>query len=75
MNPQPSKLYFLIKLHKDNEPVRPVVSFLTEPSVRLSKRLIPLIMYNTNFKPTFTIKKSAHQLIDNVKDAYMLICH
>ena len=31
MNPQPPKLYSLIKLHKDNEPIRPVVSFVAAP--------------------------------------------
>ena len=66
MNLQPPKRYSLIKLHKNNEPVRPVVSFVTAPSVRLSKRLIPLILSNTYFTPKFTIKNSA-QLIDNIK--------
>ena len=51
MNPQPPKLYSLWKLHKVNEPIRPAVSFVTAPSVKLSKRLIPIILYNTNFTP------------------------
>ena len=39
MNPQPPKLYSLIKLHKIDRPIRPVVSFTTAPSVKLSKKL------------------------------------
>ena len=35
MNPQPPKLYSLIKLHKIDRPIRPVVSFTTAPSVKL----------------------------------------
>ena len=67
MNPQPPKLYFLIKLHKIDRPIRPVVSFTTAPSVKLSKKLIPIIKFHSNFQPEFSIKNSL-ELIDKVKD-------
>ena len=49
MNPQPPKLYSLIKIHKEGNPIRPVVSFFTAPSYKLAKKLIPLLSANTNF--------------------------
>lgn len=67
MNPQTPKLYSLIKLHKDNMPIRPVVSYITAPSVKLSNKLIEIITKFCNFKPKFTIKNS-YQLLDRIKD-------
>ncbi|XP_074029443.1 uncharacterized protein [Leptinotarsa decemlineata] len=70
MNPQPPKLYSLIKLHKTNFPIRPVVSFVTAPTVKISEILIKLIQTYTNFKPKFSINNS-YQLVDNIKDVIL----
>ena len=67
MNPQSPKLYSLVKLHKEVNPIRPVVSSITAPSYKLSKKLINIIQFNTNFKPKFSIKNSS-ELINNIKD-------
>ena len=56
MNPQPPKLYSLIKLHKIDRRIRPIVSFTTAPSVKLSKKLIPIIKFHSNFQPEFSLK-------------------
>lgn len=67
MNPLVPKLYSLIKLHKDNYPIRPVVSFCTAPSVKISKMLINLIRNHCNFTPKFSIKNS-YELVDKIKN-------
>ncbi|XP_074027857.1 uncharacterized protein [Leptinotarsa decemlineata] len=67
MNPQPPKLYSLVKLHKDNYPIRPVVSFVTAPSVEISEKLIAIIQNHTNFKSKFSLKNSYH-LINEIQD-------
>lgn len=66
MNPQVPKLYSLIKLHKNNLPIRPVVSYVTAPTVKLSNKLIPLLTQYCNFKPKFRIKNSL-ELIQNIE--------
>ena len=44
--------------HKDNHPIRPVVSYVTAPSVKLSKRLIKIIQTQCKFQSTHSIKNS-----------------
>ena len=70
MNPQPPKLYSLIKVHKDNHPIRPVVSYTTAPSIKLSKRFINIISYNTEFSPKYSIQNSS-ELIKKIKDVHI----
>lgn len=70
MNPQAPKLYSLIKLHKDNHPIRPVVSFVTAPSFKLSKTLINIIKMHCKFKSTHSIKNSV-DLISRIKDIHL----
>lgn len=67
MNPQISKLYSLIKIHKENNPIRPVVSFTTAPCTKLSKELIGIIQIETNFHAKYAIKNSI-DLIDKIKN-------
>ena len=67
MNPQPPKLYSLVKLHKVDNPIRPVVSYMTAPAYKLAKRMINIISFNTNFDPKFAIKNSL-ELINRIKD-------
>ena len=72
MNPQPPKLYFLIKLHEIDRPIRLVVAFTTAPSVKLSKKLISIIKFHSNFQPEFSIINSL-ELIDKVKDIIIFL--
>ena len=66
MNPQAPKLYSLIKLNKTNFPIRPVVSFVTAPAYKLSRKLIQIILHHTNFTSYFSVKNS-QVLINNIK--------
>ena len=67
MNPQPSKLYSIVKLHKEENPIRSVVSCVTAPSYKLSKKLI---QFYTIFKAKFSIKNSS-ELIHNIEDLHI----
>lgn len=67
MNPQTPKLYSLVKLHKKDYPIRPVVSFTSAPSYKLSKKLIEIINENTNFVAKFQIKNS-YDLINKIQN-------
>lgn len=67
MNPLPPKLYSLLKIHKIGNPIRPVVSFFSAPSYKLSKCLINLININTNFSAKYAIKNS-YDLVNKIKD-------
>ena len=66
MNPQPPKLYSFFKLHKHGYPIRPVVSFISAPSYKVSKKLIHIISENTNFSSRFAIKNSI-ELVNKIK--------
>lgn len=68
MNPLAPKLYSLIKLHKPDNPIRPVVSFVSAPTTKISNRLITLITTHCNFQPKYSIKNS-HDLINKIKDS------
>lgn len=67
MNPQPPKLYGLIKLHKDNLPIRPVVSYVKAPCKNLCTELIKPILEHTKFSATFALKNS-QDLINKIKN-------
>lgn len=73
MNPQAPKLYSLIKLHKADKRIRPVVSFVTAPSVLLSKKLIQILKEKCKFNSQFGIKNSL-QFIDKVRDTQLNNC-
>lgn len=67
MNPLAPKLYSLLKIHKIGNPIRPVVSFFSAPSYKLSKLLIDIIKTNTNFSARYSIKNS-YDLVDKIKN-------
>ena len=66
-NPRIPKLYSFIKLHKEENPIRTVVSFIYSPSHNLSNELDVILRNTLNFKPKFSIKNSL-DLIDKVKN-------
>jgi hypothetical protein len=66
MNPQPPKLYSLIKLHIENYPIRPVVSFVSAPSTKVSNKLINIIKENCKFTAKHSIKNS-YDLINKIR--------
>lgn len=58
MNPRPPKLYGLIKNHKENLPIRPVVSYINSPTHKLGTKVNSLFKNITKFKPKYGIKNS-----------------
>ena len=67
MNPQAPKMYSLIKLHKTGLPIRPVVSFFSAPSYKVSKKLIDLIKNYTCFSSKFQIINS-YDLVNKINN-------
>ncbi|CAH2089803.1 unnamed protein product [Euphydryas editha] len=62
-----SLLYGLPKIHKDNIPIRPVVSYIGAPAYELAKELNKVIKSKTSFDPTYSLKNSI-QLVNKIKD-------
>lgn len=58
MNPEPPKMYGLIKLHKEGNPCRPVVSYTTAPAYHLAKNINEKFRQVTNFQPKNTVINS-----------------
>ena len=58
MNPRTPVLYGLPKIHKEDIPIRPVVSFVDSPVYRLSSWLNDTLREVTGFKNQFSIKNS-----------------
>lgn len=58
MNPRPPEMYGLVKLHKEDHPMRPVVSYVNSPSGILSKFLNHKFKELSNFSPKHTVKNS-----------------
>ncbi|XP_049813613.1 uncharacterized protein LOC126260332 [Schistocerca nitens] len=63
MNPVPPRMYGLPKLHKQDVPIRPVVSSFTAPSYKLASKLDVLIKSKTKFKPKHGISNSVDLVI------------
>lgn len=74
MNPRPPRLYGLLKIHKDNAPIRPLVSHIGCPAHKLAKKLCEIIVNLTGFESKFRIKNSlelSKQLIHlDIKTGY-----
>lgn len=58
MNPSAPKLYGLIKNHKENVPIRPVVSHINSPCYKLARELTHIFRKITGFKSKYSIKNS-----------------
>ena len=67
MNPQATKLYSFLNLHKENIRIRPVVSYVMARAVKLSKKLINIIQLYTKFSAKSSIKNSL-DLINKIKN-------
>lgn len=70
MNPRSPTLYGLVKTHKPDCPIRPVVSYIGSPGYRLSKVLNCSIRLLTNFQSPHSIKNSI-DLVDKIKNFKM----
>nr|XP_022909888.1 uncharacterized protein LOC111421016 [Onthophagus taurus] len=56
MNPKIPRLYALPKLHKQNMPIRPIITSIDSSTYKISKFLIDIFKTNINFQPTHTIR-------------------
>lgn len=65
-NPQIPKLYGLPKLHKEGNPMRPVVSCVSAPSSEVCKKLISTLPDLIKFKPKYAVKTNIC-LIDHLR--------
>jgi len=54
----PPRLYGLLKLHKDNQPIRPVVAFYSHPSFKVAGFLAEWFTLISEFSPKHKIKNS-----------------
>lgn len=61
------RLYGLPKIHKENLPMRPVVSFSNTPLELLSKFVNNFLSTTLNYKPVYTVKNTL-DLADIIKD-------
>src|SRR5215468_2031124 len=66
-NPVIPRMYGLPKIHKDNIPIRPIVSYTNSPVYFLSKFLNNFLSNNINFFSKHSIKNSL-ELISKIKD-------
>jgi hypothetical protein len=66
MNPKPPNVYGLIKLHKQGNPIRPVISWKNAPAYKIAKHLTQ-IMKQTIPLPNIYI------YIHNVANSFQLI--
>ena len=67
MNPLPPPLYSLIKHHKTNYPIRPIVTSVGTIANKMSKQLNQLFLKQFHYQSTYTIKNTT-DLIKATKD-------
>ena len=66
MNPKTPLLYSLIKLHKIEQPIRPIVSSISSTTDKISKFILNLFKNNINFTPAYTVK-NRDELINSIQ--------
>lgn len=70
MNSQTPLLYGLPKIHKENCPIRPVVSYSNSPAYKLASWLNKIIVSYTKFSSKYAINNS-FEFTDNLKDIFI----
>lgn len=66
-NPHPPVLYSLPKIHKENIPIRPIVSFINSPAYKLANFLNKIFNSYLQVSSPFSIKNTS-QLINSLSD-------
>ncbi|XP_071050953.1 HEAT repeat-containing protein 1 homolog [Onthophagus taurus] len=67
MNPKIPLAYSLVKLHKQNLPIRPIISSLDSSTYKISKFLLQIFKNDIQFKPKYTIK-NRNEIINTIKN-------
>jgi hypothetical protein len=72
LNPEAPTLKALIKLHKENNPIRPIISWCNSLAYKISKHITQMLQQVLNLPNTFNIKNSIKltQEIDNLNTNY-----
>lgn len=70
MNPRSPLLYGLPKIHKENIPMRPVVSYIGAPAYNLAKFLNNYIKIKSSFNPQYSLSNSL-DLINKIKNVHI----
>jgi hypothetical protein len=60
MNPHPPNIRGLLKIHKSEAPIRPVVNWQHAPAYKLAKLLSDRLQYELQLPYTFNVKNSIH---------------
>ena len=66
-NPTAPKLNSLIKLHKPNQPIRPLINSKTAPNYKIAKHIAKLLKNKIKLNNNYTIKNSYH-LTEHLKN-------
>jgi hypothetical protein len=67
LNPTTPRMRGLIKFHKTESPIRPVVNWKNAPAYKLAKKLVEVLHTHTPLPYTFNVKNTA-QLINDLTD-------
>nr|XP_022904588.1 uncharacterized protein LOC111416729 [Onthophagus taurus] len=70
MNPKIPLLYSLTKLHKNNSPIRPIISSIDSSTYRICKFLIQFFKNVINFKADYAIT-NRYELIETLKSLHL----
>ena len=66
-NPEAPKFKCQIKLHKENHPVRPIISFIGAPAYKLSKECSKILKVYYDFEKKHSIENNK-KLIETLKE-------
>jgi hypothetical protein len=64
MNPAAPTIRGLIKIHKPNAPIRPIVNWMQAPTYKIAKLLIKKLTQYIPLPNTFNVKNSVHLIHD-----------
>jgi hypothetical protein len=66
LNPQPPTLRTFIKLHKPNNPIRPIINWHNTPAYNLAKHIVKLLNENIQLPNSFNIR-NMNTLIEDLE--------
>jgi hypothetical protein len=73
MNPKAPCIKGLIKIHKPNNPIRPIVNWQEAPAYKLSKHLTDILIQHLQLPDSFNVKNSI--TLTNELNSVEMTCH